>query len=241
MKIKISELEALAGVNKNRIRSKVQRDERYQVINGELTLPEALRAVEYLASRDGWSAGLMKVKAELTRRMNGNEKADIQINGNRNLGKTEKKVTDGNVNGQYIDSEDVTGQPKVITFLQGSYWKGITALLAVTVSSVYLALFINNTAHDANLPIHPVIGYLEAVIFSVIGLTLAASNKSKKILIGGDRVSVANLWLFVFFSIEVAAMLSAWGIITSPIFCMTVLALMPPVTLLSYAHLFVSK
>ena len=253
--IKVSELESRAGLTKNRIRTKVSRDERYQYSNGSLPVNEALKALKYVRSKDGETPELALAIEWVTGMLTGNRNSvtdeksvtngvtDVNANGNGNRKWVTKKksVTDGNVTDEYIDAEDVTTEPKVITFLRGSYWKGVTALLAVTVSSVYLALFINNTAHAANLPIHPFIGYMEAVIFSVIGVTLAASNKEKKIYIGGDKVSVGNLWLFVFFSIEVAAMLSAWGIITSPVFCMTVLALMPPVTLLSYAHLFVSK
>jgi len=257
--IPISELEVNANVNQNRLRSKVSRDTRYNAISvgGKscVTVKDAVKLLNYLITKD-------KDDPESVERYNAyiEELESVKkVNGLTESEKTvSKPVNDAtkNVNGLtesektvHPDDEPLTVKgytvnenvPKVVSFMRGPYWQGFMALLAVTVSSFQLSIFIKDAAELLTISLHPLIPYVEGVIFSLIGLTMAASNRDKTVTMGGDDVSVANIWLFVFFVMEALALSCAWGLINNVTVKIAVLSLMPPITLLAFGHLFIGN
>lgn len=202
----------------------------------------------------------------LTKGNTGNESNKVtpgNSNSNANINRDPVTLGNGNSNVTRQDSQKITNTVDVnkvtgnavVKFLRGSFWKGILALTAVIVSADYLAVFVRDAAKLTGIDLLPWIPYAEAIVFSVVGVTLAASNREKRIFKGkaighkdsryykpaGKGIPVANLWLFLFFVIEVAAMFSAWGVITNETVKISILAAMPSVSLFSFAHLFVAN
>lgn len=231
--INIKKLEASVGLNTNTMYMQARRDPRIEVVNGEVSQQDAATLLRGYLSKSRYADCHKAIQSELDK-LNGN-----YINYKEVKPKTKDVTQPGNA---------------VVGFLEGPIWKGILAAIAVGVSSVYLFQFIDAATQANSISIPAPAKWAEAIVVSFIGVTMAVSNREKKIVLrpgfkstsgNMDRpevaIHIANIWLFVFFSLELLAMFSLWGIIQSDTAKLAILALFVPVSTLSFAHLFLKQ
>ena len=257
MKINVNELEKSVGLNRNTLYMKALRDKRVSMSNGEVTVEDAIKLLNYYLGNDRYKDCHGNINKELTKLSISNDPVNEPTPVNTN---NQQTVTDDNTDNNTVNKERYTSYEElphsniVIDFLQGSIWKGFLAAVAVGVSSVYLFNFIDQATIGNGINIPDVAKWAEAIVVSFIGVTMAVTNRAKKIVLRSGykstsgrfdkkevSISIANLWLFMFFSLEFLAMLSLWGIIQSDAATLTILALLVPVSTLSFAHLFLKK
>lgn len=257
MKINVNELEKSVGLNRNTLYMKALRDKRVEMSNGEVTAKDAIMLLNYYLSSDRYKDSHGKINKLVTKLSTTNNPVNdsTTVNNNNQQTVTEDDTDNNTVNKEsYTSYEELPHSNIVIEFLQGSIWKGFLAAVAVGVSSVYLFNFIDQATIGNGINIPDVAKWAEAIVVSFIGVTMAVTNRAKKIVLRSGykstsgrfdkkevSISIANLWLFMFFSLEFLAMLSLWGIIQSDAATLTILALLVPVSTLSFAHLFLKK
>ena len=253
MKINVKSLEESVGLNRNTLYMKALRDKRVSMSNGEVTKKDALLLLNYYLSNDRYKDCHANINKLVTKLSSDNKNVNEPTTVNSTA---QQPVTDNNTvnKDSYTSYEELPHSNIVINFLQGSIWKGLLALVAVTVSSVYLFHFIDQATIGNGINIPSFAKWFEAIVVSLIGVTMAVTNRDKKVVFKSGfkstsgrydkkevSISIANLWLIVFFLLEFLAMLSLWGIIQSDAATLTILALLVPVSTLSFAHLFLKK
>lgn len=267
MKINVNDLEKSVGLNRNTLYMKASRDKRVSMSNGEVTRKDAIMLLNYYLSNNRYRSCHDNINKELTKLSSVNDDVTDNNKSTEGVNRTNKDVTPNNNHGnkvtddvnadnneRYTSYEELPHSNIVINFLEGSIWKGLLAAIAVGVSSFHLFAFIDEATlqNGINIPVYA--KWAEAIVVSFIGVTMAVTNRQKKVVLRSgftstsgrfDRkevsVSIANIWLFVFFALELLAMLSLWGIIQSDAATLTILALLVPVSTLSFAHLFLKK
>ena len=79
------------------------------------------------------------------------------------------------------------------------------------------------------------------MIFQILGIVLTANGSNKSVRMGGDEVKVSNLWLVLFAGIDLCAMFAYWGILSNPTLGRIIIAAIPTVSILVFAHLFAGR
>lgn len=261
-RISVGKLEKQCKINRNTLRSKAKSDPRYTYVAGKITLAESVRLLEeylqkeeYRQQRPYIEATLQDLKSKVVTKEtpNGNKKASTgKTEARLNLTTDTPLVTKNQAQARPVTEKQdgvSSGNNIFASFLQSGGWKLTMALLAITVSSYYIQTFIHSVTTDLGMNIPYWVSYIEAAVFVTIGVTLTANNREKRIWArqktyrrsASEGVKIGNIWLFVFFSLEILALLAAFSVITNDTFRYSILAAMPPVSLLAFAHLFIGE